>query len=57
MDCFATLAMTEKRGFFNKILRIAVLLVVLFKDFRVELDLGSAVALKILKITAMITQS
>lgn len=33
----------------KKILRFAVLLVVLFKDFRVELDLGSAVALKSLK--------
>ena len=55
------LAMTDKRQkckkwilvgkavFENTILRVAVLLVGLFKDFRGELDLGSAVPLKSLK--------
>ena len=39
-----------------KILRVAVGLWVLFKDFRVELDWRSAVALKSLKSRALLSQ-
>lgn len=53
--CKHRVAMTAAY-FLNKILRFAVGVGLLFKDFRVELDLGSAVTLKSLKSRALPTQ-